>query len=321
MDLNELNIIPHRIPLPFRLNHVNCFLAKGEEGWTIIDAGLGYQITRDSWEEVFNTHNIKPEDVKTILLTHFHPDHYGFCGSLQAWTGAQVLMSEAGYQASQEAWAPEQFEKQKANFTLCGVPPHLVEDIYASSYQFYDWVRPHITSQRFVQEGDYFNFAGLSFETVHTSGHAEGHICLYNKEKKILFAGDQVLPKITPNISYLFSGDPNPLQSFIHSLEKLKKLDIEFAIPSHGTPFTNVHERIEELIKHHQLRLEELLDIISNASNSNAYGITLKLFRPELNTHDLRFAIGETMSHLQYLIHQGEIAQENVNGVTHYFRK
>src|SRR5699024_1925065 len=95
-----------------------------------------------------------------------------------------------------------------------------------------------------------------------TPGHADGMVTFYNKEKNVLLSTDHILPKITPNISYWFHGNPDPLASYLHSLDEIKKLDADFVIPSHGKPFHGANERIEEIKSHHEDRLTETLEAI-----------------------------------------------------------
>src|SRR5690606_39125613 len=104
--------------------------------------------------------------------------------------------------------------------------------------------------------GEYVQIGKLTFEVIFTPGHSDGLVTFFNKDNSVLFSTDHILPKITPNISYWFHGDPNPLQSYFHSLEKIERLDVNYVIPSHGKPFYGANQRIAELKAHHDERLQ-----------------------------------------------------------------
>ena len=124
----------------------------------------------------------------------------------------------------------------------------------------------------------------------------------------MLLSTDHILPKITPNISYWFYGESNPLQSYEHSLQKIKALDIEYVIPSHGAPFYDANKRITEIWEHHLERFEWTLTTIQHGAT--VFEVCDALFPFELNTYDYQFAIGEAIAHLEYLRAQGECKRE-----------
>lgn len=291
--LSEIGVELIRIPLPFRLNHVNCFLAEGERGMTIMDAGLNTEVTRDVWKPILKSH-----DVKDIIITHYHPDHFGYAGSLQELTNAEVWMTKIDAESGLSYWEPESLEEVKKHYDRCGLPNLLSVDLTSDEESFNNRVQPYPHIQYHVEEGMKVVFGKLEYEVIYTPGHSDGLFVLYNKEKSILFSTDHILPKISPNISYWFRGNPNPLQSFISSLEKVKKLDVEYVIPSHFQPFQNANQRIDELLTHHEDRLEVTYQSIKNPST--IFEVTTRMFKG-LNLHESRFAIGETLAHLEYL--------------------
>jgi glyoxylase-like metal-dependent hydrolase (beta-lactamase superfamily II) len=324
VELKDLEIIRVRIPLPFRLNHVNCYLAKGAEGWTILDAGLGYDMTRETWKKTFTEHGLKPTDIKQIYLTHYHPDHYGFCGELQQWTGAKVYMSRRSYEQAQTMWTEERFVNAKQNYIRSGIPEPVAEQIDVMGRRFSGWVRPHATADHWIEEGDTFQFGALTYEAVHTPGHADGHMCLINKAEKVWIAADHLLAKITPNITYTIKGKGDPLKDYLNSLRRIKDFDLDYVIPGHGSTFTDVTKRINEVLDHHDKRLSLVMESVkgngsdSSTGGKDAYQVCQDLFSKQLNEHEIRFAIGETLAHLQYLVNEGEIQQEEVEGILYF---
>ena len=180
--------------------------------------------------------------------------------------------------------------------------------------EFIPRVTPYPTIQHYLEEGEKIILGKYEYEVIFTPGHSEGLVTFYNREKNVLLSTDHILPKITPNISYWYHGDPNPLASYFDSLRKIEALEVDFVIPSHGKPFHDGHLRVLELMKHHEERLETLYGIIRNGCT--VYEACEKLFNKTLTIHETRFAIGETLAHLEYLRLNGKSTrelQENVN--------
>jgi glyoxylase-like metal-dependent hydrolase (beta-lactamase superfamily II) len=306
------------VPLPFRLNHVHCYLARREGKWTIIDAGLHRQETKKTWEAAFQQYGIAPADIERIIITHYHPDHFGYTGGLQQWTGADVYMSEMSWKRATYVWTEENFTHNEQFYRTAGMPETLVRQLRENDDSFYYLVRPFPDNVNFIHEGETYEIGELTYEAIHTPGHAEGHMCFYNREEKVLLAGDHLLKKITPNISYHGYGDPNPLQTYLNSLEKIRALDISLVIPGHGPVFTDAQERIEELLRHHEERLSFVCEQIKG--EKTVYEISQALFSRVLSVHEQRFAIGETLAHLNYLEAKGEIAVCREQGL-HTYKK
>jgi glyoxylase-like metal-dependent hydrolase (beta-lactamase superfamily II) len=291
--LKEIGVTQVTIPLPFRLNHVNCFIAEGEKGWTIIDAGLNNEVSRDIWRPIIEKH-----DVKDIILTHYHPDHFGYAGTLQQLTNADVWMTEIEADTGLTYWEPDSIRSVNKNYETCGLPGNLSNMLTTDENSFNLQVKPYPTVQHYLEEGKKIVIGKYEYEVYFTPGHSDGLITFFNKEKSILFSTDHILPRISPNISYWFRGNRNPLQSFMTSLEKIKKLEAEYVIPSHGRLFRDANQRIEELLAHHHERLEMTYESINKPAT--IYEVNTMLFR-DLNIHETRFAVGETIAHLEYL--------------------
>jgi glyoxylase-like metal-dependent hydrolase (beta-lactamase superfamily II) len=308
--LNEIGVTQVTIPLPFRLNHVNCFLAEGERGWTIIDAGLNNEVSRDIWGPIIEKH-----DIKDIIITHYHPDHFGYAGTLQKLTNAEVWMTEIEAESGLSYWEPDSIVFVNENYDTCGLPDNLSQVLTTDERSFNPQVKPYPTVQQYMDEGRTIVFGNHEYEVIFTPGHSDGLITLFNKEKSILFSTDHILPRISPNISYWFRGNRNPLLAFFTSLEKIKLLDVDFVIPSHGKPFRNANQRIEELLAHHHERLEQTYSYIKQPAT--IYEVNTKLFK-NLNIHETRFAVGETLAHLEYLYLNNQCKKYLEDGTWYY---
>ena len=311
--LDKLGIEMVTIPLPFRLDHVNCFIAEGERGHVIIDTGLHDKAAISAWDEVLKKH-----DVTDVIVTHIHPDHSGYAGALQNRTGATLAMTETDAKVYNQIWTESALPRLEKDYQAADVPEEITNGIIDITKHFAPFISPRPTVEHFLQEGECIQLGKAQYEVMMTPGHSEGLIVLYNQQDNVLLSTDHILPRITPNISYWFYGEENPLQSFQDSLEKIKQLNAEFVIPSHGTPFYNANKRIEEIWDHHLERFEMTLDAIQGGAT--VFAVCETLFPFELNTYDYQFAIGEAIAHLEYLQAKGECIRTMHHGTWVYER-
>ena len=308
--LNELGVTQVTIPLPFRLDHVHCFLAEGSNGRTIMDAGLNAKATADIWKPI-----IEEKQITQIILTHYHPDHFGYAGTLQQLTGAEVWMTETDEKAGISYWEPDSLNSLKDKYAACGLPAEESSALSDDESGFRGKVTPYPTVNRHLEEGSRIVFGHYEYEVILTPGHSDGLITLYNEEKSVLFSTDHILPRISPNISYWFRGINNPLEAFFRSLKKIQKLNVEHVIPSHEKPFTNANKRIMELLDHHQDRLLFLYKAMKEPVT--VHQACQVLFK-NLTVHETRFAIGETLAHLEYLYLNDQCQRFKRNNVWYY---
>lgn len=311
--LKELGITSVTHDLPFRLNHVNCFMAEGTDGWKVIDTGLHRQDTVDLWERM-----LSGKSVTDIIITHYHPDHFGYAGGLQQKTGARVSMTQTDADEAKQVWKKDFIEPFHTYYKWAGLPEKLTDQIINNTKAFVDAVTPYPQIDHYLKEGERIQFGKYDYEVIFTPGHSNGLVCFYNKDKGVLLSTDHILPKITPNISYWFVGDLNPLGTYLQSLEKVKKLQADVVIPSHGEPFYHANERINEIIAHHDERLNETLHILNG--KKTAYEVCRELFQRELTVHEMRFAMGETIAHLEYLKINGDCKRTTVDNTWLYYK-
>lgn len=308
------------VPVPFPMKFVYCYLIKGETGWTLIDTGFNYEEARQCWQQVFTELKIHPQEIKTIYLTHFHPDHLGLAGWMQELSGAPVYISPVDHPVVYKTWGPEsqQVEKMRELTIKHGVPKEIREDLIVQMSRMEAHVTPlpeltKLTAKRVVL-GD------QEWEVIDTPGHSDGHICFYHPKKKYIFCGDHILDKITPNIGLWPDCHPNPLKNYLDSLKKVASLEISKAFPAHGQVITNVHKRIEELLIHHEERLNVMADIVKEKAQT-AYQVATKVFNHKtFNGHQWRFALAETLSHLEYLLFNQRLAKREEENIIYYNR-
>ncbi len=293
------HLIRLKIPLPFALRYVNCYLIRGSRGYTVIDPGLRTKEAEVLWLAVLSELRAMSQHVEQIVLTHHHPDHYGMAGWLQERTNAPVLLSETGIRQAALLWRDEQplSARLLELFARHGLARDQQTEMTKHMQSFVEMVSPHpevtVLAEGAVRFGD-----GL-YEAIQTPGHAAGHMCFYNAEEKHILCGDHVLPHISPNVSFLPGVEANPLGAYLISLQSISKLMLNMAYPGHREPWPDFAERALEIIAHHQQRLLQMIHCLHHPLT--AYEVCLMIFGQQLNTHQLRFALAETIAHLVYL--------------------
>lgn len=310
--IHELGIEMKRLALPYRLNHVNCFLAKGESGLSLIDVGIHDERTEQFWKQ-----ERALKEIKTIIISHYHPDHYGYAGRLQQKIDAKVWMPEVDVKISQKAWSKAGLDELWSSYNLAGIPSNIGVEMLTNYKEYIPQILPEPTIQHFIEEGEKIVFGNYEYEVLFTPGHSPGLVTFYNPEKNVLLGTDHLLGRITPNISYWLRTNTNPLQEYLSSLRKIEALSVDYVLPSHGSPFYDANTRISAIRKHHEIRLEETL--FSIKSGGTVYEACLSLFKDkDLDIHGLRSAMGETFSHLEFLLLNGDCLKEERNGTWWY---
>lgn len=303
-----------KVPLPFSLKWVNSYLIADEQGWTLIDPGLRTDDTIDFWVDTLAVCGIDWGHIKAIVLTHHHPDHYGLAGWFQQQTGAAVFLSQVALDCAERLWADNETFSQELTdaFLQHGLALELTEEMRGHMQSFRAKVSPQPQPQliNILQAGQLFRMGGLDWEMIGGAGHAPGHLSFYNHDSGMLICGDQVLPDISPNIGWMPGADPDPLGSYLSSLQGMLPLEVSMAYPGHRNPFQPFKKRIEELLEHHERRLLEMVELFGNEDKS-AFEICELLFSTRLrgNAHQLRFALAETIAHILQLEKRGLVVR------------
>ena len=311
-----------RMGLPFALNHINLWLLRdqidGKDGWTVVDCCIDRPESRAQWQQIFDT-QLQGLPVLRVICTHMHPDHIGLahwicekwnaplCISATDYNVARNLsnasssyntarggQSAADFYASHGLVDPESVAKIKAR---TGYYPSLVPDV------------PH--SYHRIMDHDTVHIGGKAWRCISGYGHAPEHIALYCEGINTLISGDMVLPRISTNVS-VFDLEPegDPLKLFLNSIQKYLALPADtLVLPSHGKPFTGMHQRIAQLQTHHADRLAEVMQACSTQPTSGADIVPI-MFKRELDLHQMTFAMGEAVAHLHMLWYEGKLARQ-----------
>ena len=303
-----------RMPLPFALDHINLYLLdEGADGWTIVDTGIDTAATRAIWESQF-AGTLGGRPVARVIVTHFHPDHIGLAGWLTGrWPDAPLWISETEWLfARMLSLAPEDDgarETRRRFYGRMGLDAESAASLVERPSAYPSRVSPIPQSFRRIAEGDTLMIGSRTWRVVVGRGHAPEHVCLHCPELGLLLSGDQVLPRISPNVS-VWPNEPeaDPLSHFLDSLERIREAvppDV-LVLPSHNLPFTGLHTRIDQLVRHHRLRLAAIEEACAAGPRSTAEIVPL-LFRRALDTHQLGFAVGEALAHLHWLQSRGRL--------------
>ncbi len=306
-----------RMALPFALNHINLWLLRDElngvPGWSVVDCCISHEAARAQWEQIF-AQELDGLPILRVIVTHMHPDHVGLAHWLCERWQAPLWISATDYcMARIGTQGPTGFggESAAAFFARHGLnDPDAMAQVAARSTYFPSLV-PSIPSQyRRMQDGDVLTVGGRHWQCISGYGHAPEHISLHCAELDLLIGGDMMLPRISTNVSvYDQEPEANPLRQFLDSIDRFGPLGVQtLTLPSHGKPFTGLHQRIQQLHDHHAERLAEVLAACAERPCSAAEVLPV-LFKRALDLHQTTFAMGESIAHLHLLWHDGRLSR------------
>lgn len=296
------------LPLPTRPGHVHSYLLPGEDGWIVVDTGVGVPDAKETWRAELERAG---GTVAAIFVTHFHPDHVGAAADLHELTGAPVYQGTLDYAQCELVWGnPNWSERLLDWFRLHGAPDNVTAELVGQSSLY----RPFIRYQRdpvLMEAGEHLH----GWELVGAPGHADGQLCLL--KDGILVAADHLLPRITPTVGLWPASRSDPLGDYLAALERTAELGARVALPGHGDPISDPTSRARELQEHHRLRLEEMLAALGSEPKSG-YELSFALFGEDLKPASRRFAVAETLSHAERLVNDAAARRHEDGGTVTY---
>lgn len=292
-----------RLPMPYALDHVNVYLLRVEQGWLLIDTGLDSPETRAIWEDFFSG-PFKGETVVGIYCTHYHVDHAGLAGYLAERWRAPVFMSYQEY-FTLRGWPmdlPQVHWQHAEIYRKAGLPDELLSGTLVM-FDFSREISALPASFVRLREGSPLAMAGDDWRIMTGEGHSPEHALLFSGQRATLFSGDQLLPRITSNVSVsVVNPHDEPLSRWLASLDRLAGLSDEvLVLPGHGLPFRGAKKRVEEMKLHHEEKFQVIHDACAGAPAS-AYELVHILYPRVLSDFDLQLALGECLAHLHYLL-------------------
>ncbi len=316
-----------RMPLPFALDHINLWTVRdGAGGWAAVDTGVHTNETTAAWRAQFAIGGaLAGARLTRVLVTHMHPDHVGMAGWLtrkfdcQLWMTrleyltCRVLVADTGREPPRDGvefyrragWDDDALEGYKARFGGFGKLTHALPDSF----------------QR-LQDGDCLRIGAHEWRVITGHGHSPEHACLYCPALKLLISGDQVLPRISSNVSvFPTEPDADPMRDWLESLDKLRRElpDDVLVLPAHNEPFRGLHARLDHLAASQHKALDRLRGALHKPRR--AVDVFEDLFSRPIGSHPglLGLATGESIAHLNYLLKRGEITRAlDTHGVAWY---
>jgi glyoxylase-like metal-dependent hydrolase (beta-lactamase superfamily II) len=311
-----------RMPLGGSLAFINVWAIEDGEGWAVVDTGMQTEQTAKAWRQLFKA-GLGGRPITRVFVTHLHPDHIGLAGWItrkfhcRMWMSrleylqCRMLAADTGREAPQDAidfyraagWDEEAIENYKARFGGFGKGIYQLPDSYHR-----------------LQDGDDIRIGAHTWRIVVGSGHSPEHACLYCPDLKLLISGDQVLPRISSNVS-VFPTEPDgdPLTDWLTSLARIKTLvpDDVLVLPAHNDPFIGLHARLDHLIRGHERGLDRLEKSLAQPKRSvDVFGA---LFARHIDADLLGMATGEALAHLNCLVGRGRATPHpDADGVIWY---
>jgi glyoxylase-like metal-dependent hydrolase (beta-lactamase superfamily II) len=338
-----------RMQLPFELDHINLWLLRdrldGVEGWTIVDCGITNAATIAAWEDVFAT-QLGGLPVLRVLVTHMHPDHIGLAHWLtQRWStperDCRLWISGTDYASARVASSSTSAfggENAARHFMRHGLTdPEAIAKVRARSNYYASMVPSVPERYRRLMDGTRILIGDHEWRCHAGYGHAPEHMSLHcpdidaapkapaapppregalgleaaRRPSGLLISGDMVLPRISTNVMVIdLEPEADPLKLYLDSIACMRALPAgTLVLPSHGKPFTGLHQRIAQLSDHHAERYAEVMAACRERPQC-ATDIVPILFKRKLDLHQLTFAMGEAIAHLHGLWHAGQLRRE-----------
>ena len=267
---------------------MHCYVVGG----TLFDTGLG--LDAPAWGEL---------GIERIAITHFHPDHVGGAETASAESGATVFQGALDYAQCERVWGSSDWPERIADwFVAHGVPQPIAHELLDQGHAFAPFIR-FAPDPDLLYEGSELD----GWQVLDLPGHADGHVGFLRDG--VLLGGDHLLARITPAVGLYPESRPDPLGDYLASLERTIELAPRIVYPGHGDPITNAADRAREIVQHHHTRLDQVAAALASEPRSG-FAVSLDVFGAELSPQQRRFAVAETLSHLERLVFCGRVRRD-----------
>jgi glyoxylase-like metal-dependent hydrolase (beta-lactamase superfamily II) len=314
-----------RMPLPMALNHINVWGLEDDDGWAVVDTGMRTDETVAAWRDLFANAN-EQRPLTRVFGTHMHPDHIGMAGWLTRKFNCRLWMTQLEYLNRRVLTADTGREAPEDGVTFyhsAGWSSSAIENYQARFGNFGKYIHALPDSYRRIQDGEEIRIGANTWRVIVGTGHSPEHACLYCVDLKLLISGDQVLPRISSNVSvHPTEPDANPMRAWLESLAKIKREvpDDVLVLPSHNDCFRGLHARLHYLAASQERTLDRLRHTLKEPRR--AIDVFAALFGRSIGETDgslLNLATGESLACLNYLLHRGEAKIElDETGVARY---
>jgi glyoxylase-like metal-dependent hydrolase (beta-lactamase superfamily II) len=311
-----------RLPLPYRLDHVNIYLLRDGDGWVPLDSGLGTDECKNAWDAAL-AGPLAGQPLKSLIVSHFHPDHVGLAGWLCDRFGLRMAMPRPEYlHAAMIQCAPPDHGEAvfRPFYQRHGLSPEATEVVLSRGHEYLRRTTGVPVSYSRIKHGDTLTVGERAFQVLTGGGHSLEQAMLYRPQERLFLAADQVIARISPNVSvHPIEPDLDALGIYLASLRAIKAsvADDVLVLPGHGLPFHGLHARIDELIAHHALRCGEIAAACRDRPLTVAQ-IVPHLFTRPLDAHQTGFAFGEVLAHVNHMLGQGTLRPDPDAGVERF---
>ncbi len=308
LELSEVmpGVFELGLPIPFENGTVNAFLLPKDGIVDLIDCGMNsdesVEILRTAIREVGGP----SARVRRLVVTHIHPDHYGAAG-LFARDGAEIYLHRLEVPMVHPRYLDiEQLVAEVGrHLEVHGVPEADAGEMRDASRAMREFVTPAEVAVE-LDGAETLEMGRLRLRVEWTPGHSPGHVCLWDPKDRVLFAGDQLLPEMSPNIGLHPQSTPNPLDDYLSALDRLLALQPRRVLPAHGHPFEDAAGRIEWMASHHARRKLQILEIMGD-SEMTGWEVSIGVFGVRKHIYEKRLALQEALAHLQSLAVDGSL--------------
>jgi glyoxylase-like metal-dependent hydrolase (beta-lactamase superfamily II) len=312
-----------RLALPFRLNHVNIYLLADGDGWAMVDAGFGNEESIAAWTALFEG-PLKHVKITRLIVTHSHPDHVGLAGWIVERFNCPLFMSQVEYLQSvyhQNRGTEERRNAQRLFLRRHGMDEDLTDKLLGRGQDYLKRVSTLPPSYHRISHGDEISIGTRRFKVITGGGHALDQVTLYCAADKLFLSADQVLSKISPNVSvWAIEPEQNSLGEYLASLASLTTTlpyDV-LVLPGHGVPFYGLKIRIKQLADHHEERCRLIADACRESAKTSKELVPVVFHKHVLDAHQMGFAAGELIAHVNYMLVEGRLKAELAEGVLQF---
>jgi len=300
-----------RMPLPFGLDHINLWVLDGGDHWAIVDTGVALPTVKEHWRALL-AGPLAAKPVGRLIVTHYHPDHIGLAGWLATKYRVALEMTRGEFLLARVLTldvADRTPDAVTDFYRAHGWPADRVQALAVAPWgRFAQGVHRLPVGYRRLMDGDVLSIGPRRWHVVVGSGHSPEHACLWSAADRLLISGDQILPRITSNVSvYPTEPEADPLSDWLRSIERLRRLDASaLVLPAHNAPFTGLPERLDALAADHHRKLEALEAYCEEPqAAADCFGV---LFR-RVGDDEWQMATGEALAHLHWLWRHGRVAR------------
>jgi hydroxyacylglutathione hydrolase len=292
-------------------NDVYLFGADENAGSTaLVDTGVATDEGREQLREGLAEYGVEFADVDAIFLTHWHHDHTGLAGEIQAESGATVYVHEDDAEMVADDGANHRAEiEERSLFERWGMPDEKAAELLDFLGR-HDEIQGDSPTVEPVSDGDRFEFGGTELEVVHLPGHAAGlsGLAFEGEAGRELLSGDALLPRYTPNVGGADPRVEDPLGTYLDSLRRIIDSDYARAWPGHRDPIDDPTDRAREIADHHRERTERVLEVLRERGTADAWTVSADLFG-ELEAIHIMHGPGEAWAHLDHLEREGVVEE------------